>query len=171
MLGHSLWDDGKSIVFGMAVAYAAVEVTKLALGIRTKTGDYFALPLALGMAVGRWGCFFNGCGGGVKTDLPCPGAARPREESAPRAGTTPEQDTPLELGELLGGHGVAVVGLARCTDESYPPTIEAVKPLPGGMTLAQVKADPRFRNFDLVRISRLAVMPVPENLWDPLQGR
>jgi prolipoprotein diacylglyceryltransferase len=43
-------------------------VTKKRLDIRVKTGDTFALPLAL--AVGRWGCFFNGCCYGVETTLP-----------------------------------------------------------------------------------------------------
>src|SRR5262249_49509438 len=42
----------------------------LALDVRVKTGDTFALPLALALAVGRWGCFFNGCCYGVETDLP-----------------------------------------------------------------------------------------------------
>jgi prolipoprotein diacylglyceryltransferase len=51
-------------------AYLAVELTKLLLGICQKTGDAFALPLALALAVGRWGCFCNGCCAGIPTDLP-----------------------------------------------------------------------------------------------------
>jgi prolipoprotein diacylglyceryltransferase len=62
--------DGKTIVTGLIGAYLAVELTKVALGIRTKTGDAFALPLAFALAVGRWGCFFNGCCYGTPTDLP-----------------------------------------------------------------------------------------------------
>jgi prolipoprotein diacylglyceryltransferase len=62
--------DGKTIVTGLIGAYLAVEVTKVALGIRAKTGDSFALPLAFALAVGRWGCFFNGCCYGTPTDLP-----------------------------------------------------------------------------------------------------
>jgi phosphatidylglycerol:prolipoprotein diacylglycerol transferase len=62
--------DGKTIITGLAGAYISVELAKLALGIRVKTGDSFALPLALAMAVGRWGCFFNGCCYGTPTDLP-----------------------------------------------------------------------------------------------------
>jgi prolipoprotein diacylglyceryltransferase len=62
--------DGKTILTGLAGAYVAVELAKLGLGIRVKTGDSFALPLALAMAVGRWGCFFNGCCYGTPTDLP-----------------------------------------------------------------------------------------------------
>jgi phosphatidylglycerol:prolipoprotein diacylglycerol transferase len=62
--------DGKTITTGLIGAYLAVELAKLALGVTVKTGDSFALPLALGLAVGRWGCFFNGCCYGEPTDLP-----------------------------------------------------------------------------------------------------
>jgi phosphatidylglycerol:prolipoprotein diacylglycerol transferase len=62
--------DGKTIIAGLAGAYIAVELVKLCLGIRVKTGDSFAVPLALAMAVGRWGCFFNGCCYGTPTDVP-----------------------------------------------------------------------------------------------------
>src|SRR5438132_13197371 len=61
--------DGKTITTGLIGAYVAVEVATLLLGIRAKTGDAFALPLALALAVGRWGCFFNGCCHGVAIDL------------------------------------------------------------------------------------------------------
>jgi prolipoprotein diacylglyceryltransferase len=66
----SWFSDGKTIVAGLIGAYLAVELTKLLLDIHVKTGDTFALPLALAMAVGRWGCFFNGCCYGVETTLP-----------------------------------------------------------------------------------------------------
>jgi hypothetical protein len=70
-LSGSAWlADGKTLVTGLAFAYLAVEATKLALGVRVKTGDSFALPLALALAVGRWGCFFNGCCFGKPTALP-----------------------------------------------------------------------------------------------------
>src|SRR5437868_6888286 len=62
--------DGKTVTTGLIGAYLAVELAKVALDIRVKTGDSFALPLALALAVGRWGCFFNGCCHGVPTDLP-----------------------------------------------------------------------------------------------------
>ena len=62
--------DGKTITTGLVGAYLGVELAKLALGIKVKTGDAYAIPLALALAVGRWGCFFNGCCYGVETNLP-----------------------------------------------------------------------------------------------------
>jgi phosphatidylglycerol:prolipoprotein diacylglycerol transferase len=62
--------DGKTIMTGLAGACLAVELTKFALEIHVKTGDTFALPLALAMTVGRLGCFFNGCCYGIPTSLP-----------------------------------------------------------------------------------------------------
>jgi prolipoprotein diacylglyceryltransferase len=60
----SAWfSDGKTILTGFAGGYIAIELTKLLMGIRVKTGDALAMPLAAGVAVGRWGCFFNGCCG------------------------------------------------------------------------------------------------------------
>ena len=67
----SAWfSDGKTIVCGLIGAYLAVELTKRLVDIRVKTGDAFAVPLALALAAGRWGCFFNGCCYGVETTLP-----------------------------------------------------------------------------------------------------
>jgi phosphatidylglycerol:prolipoprotein diacylglycerol transferase len=62
--------DGKTITTGLIGAYLGVELAKTVMRIRVKTGDSFALPLALAMAVGRWGCFFNGCCYGMPTNLP-----------------------------------------------------------------------------------------------------
>src|SRR6516165_2871932 len=78
------FSDGKTIVAGLIGAYLAVELTKLLLDIRVKTGDTFALPLALAMAVGRWGCFFNGCCYGVETTLPWGVWFRVSAEDGPR---------------------------------------------------------------------------------------
>jgi phosphatidylglycerol:prolipoprotein diacylglycerol transferase len=67
----TLWfRDGKTITTGLIGAYLGVELAKLALEVRVKTGDTFALPLALALAVGRWGCFCNGCCYGQPTTLP-----------------------------------------------------------------------------------------------------
>ena len=89
--------DGKTITVGLASAYLAVELTKLALGIRVKTGDGFALPLALAMAVGRWGCFFNGCCFGTETSLPW-GVAFPNDDFATRRHPTQLYESLFHLG-------------------------------------------------------------------------
>ena len=68
--GSAWFSDGKTIVAALIGAYLAVELTKWALDVRVKTGDTFALPLALALTVGRWGCFCNGCCYGTETDLP-----------------------------------------------------------------------------------------------------
>jgi predicted RNA-binding protein with PUA-like domain len=43
--------------------------------------------------------------------------------------------------------------------------VSAVKVLPQPVTLAQIKQDPSFEGFDLIRISRLSVVPVSEAYW------
>jgi phosphatidylglycerol:prolipoprotein diacylglycerol transferase len=50
---------GKSVLGGLAGAYVGVIVTKRLVGWKVKTGDLFAPAVALGMAVGRWGCFLT----------------------------------------------------------------------------------------------------------------
>ena len=50
---------GKSVLGGLAGAYAGAVATKRIVGYREPTGDLFAPAVALGMAVGRWGCFFT----------------------------------------------------------------------------------------------------------------
>jgi phosphatidylglycerol:prolipoprotein diacylglycerol transferase len=51
---------GKTIVGGLLGGWLAVEVVKRRNGIRRRTGDLFALPLCVGIAVGRIGCFLAG---------------------------------------------------------------------------------------------------------------
>ncbi|HEX8340357.1 MAG TPA: prolipoprotein diacylglyceryl transferase family protein [Tepidisphaeraceae bacterium] len=54
------WLGGKTIVGGLLGGWAGVEIVKNVLGIRHRTGDGYALPLCLGIAVGRVGCFLTG---------------------------------------------------------------------------------------------------------------
>lgn len=51
--------SGMSVLGGLAGAYAGAVLTKHWLGYRGKTGDLFAPAVALGMALGRWGCFLT----------------------------------------------------------------------------------------------------------------
>ena len=50
----------RSIEGAVAGGILAVEVYKRSAGIRARTGARFALPLAVGVAVGRLGCYFAG---------------------------------------------------------------------------------------------------------------
>ncbi len=58
LVGAAL-DGGKSILGGLSGAYVGALVTKRILGYRRSTGDLFVPAVALGMAVGRVGCFLT----------------------------------------------------------------------------------------------------------------
>lgn len=70
MTGTAWLDNGKTIVFGLAGGYFGVEVAKWALDVRVKTGDSFAVPVAVGIGIGRLACFMGGCCYGLHTSLP-----------------------------------------------------------------------------------------------------
>lgn len=62
-----------SVIGALAGAVAGVELYKLARGVRGSTGGLFTGPFALGIAVGRLGCLFQGLTDrtyGVPTNLP-----------------------------------------------------------------------------------------------------
>jgi predicted RNA-binding protein with PUA-like domain len=74
------------------------------------------------------------------------------------------------------GDEKSVVGVAKALGDAYPdPDDEAgkahvvdvgpVKKLARPVTLKEIKADTWFKDFDLVRISRLSVMPVSDAQW------
>ena len=52
--------EGKTIVGALLGGLIGVELGKRALGVRTSSGDAFALPLMIGIAIGRVGCFLAG---------------------------------------------------------------------------------------------------------------
>jgi predicted RNA-binding protein with PUA-like domain len=68
------------------------------------------------------------------------------------------------------------VGVAEVISEPYPDPslneekravvdVKAIRSLSQPVTLQQVKADSAFEGFDLLRISRLSVVPVSEEHW------
>jgi prolipoprotein diacylglyceryltransferase len=64
---------GKSIVGGLLGGLAGVELAKKIARETRSTGDLFVLPLCLGIAIGRIGCFLAGLADqtyGVATSLP-----------------------------------------------------------------------------------------------------
>lgn len=75
----------------------------------------------------------------------------------------------------------AAVGVARALGGAYPDPsqknprmlvvdIEAVKTLPRPVTLAEVKANKKLADFDLVRLSRLSIMKVSDEQWATMEG-
>lgn len=65
----------------------------------------------------------------------------------------------------------AVVGVARAAADARGDVVEIVPVRAvGPVSLASIKADPGFRDFPLVRMGRLSVMPVPDSLWRHLTG-
>ena len=64
---------GKTIVGALVFGLISVELTKRYIGLRDSTGDLYAIPLALGIAIGRVGCFLTGLSDntyGTPTNLP-----------------------------------------------------------------------------------------------------
>jgi prolipoprotein diacylglyceryltransferase len=64
---------GKTIIGGLVGGLIAVELIKLAMGIRRSTGDLYAPALAVAIAIGRIGCLLTGVAddtSGTPTSLP-----------------------------------------------------------------------------------------------------
>jgi prolipoprotein diacylglyceryltransferase len=69
----ALTGGGKTIVGGLLGGWLGVELMKSITGVRSRTGDLFAVPLCLGIAIGRIGCFLAGLSDdtyGTPTSLP-----------------------------------------------------------------------------------------------------
>jgi predicted RNA-binding protein with PUA-like domain len=78
------------------------------------------------------------------------------------------------------GNEKAVVGIAKALGDAYPDPkdktgkqavvdVASSRKLPRPVTLAEIKADPAFKMFPLVRISRLSVMPVTDAEWKRIE--
>ena len=74
------------------------------------------------------------------------------------------------------GEGKEIVGIAEVVKTAYPDSTDkdgksvtvdfkAVEPVKKKVTLAEIKADPRFKEMKLVRQSRLSVSPVSDEHW------
>ena len=80
------------------------------------------------------------------------------------------------------GEEKAIVGVAKATSDAYADPqdktgkfavvdISPVKKLARPVTLKEVKADASFKDFPLVRISRLSVMPVTDAEWKRIEDK
>ena len=68
-----LFPGGKTIVGGLLGGWLAVEIAKRFKHIHSRTGDLFVVPLCIGIAIGRIGCFLAGLADdtfGTSTHLP-----------------------------------------------------------------------------------------------------
>ena len=74
------------------------------------------------------------------------------------------------------GEGKEIVGIAEVTKTAYPDSTDkdgksvtvdfkAVEQVKKKVTLAEIKADPKFKEMKLVRQSRLSVSPVSDEHW------
>lgn len=79
------------------------------------------------------------------------------------------------------GNDKAVVGVMQIAADPVPDpgddsgklftvTVKPVKKLKHPVTLAAIKADKAFADWELVRISRLSVMPVSDELWKRIEA-
>jgi predicted RNA-binding protein with PUA-like domain len=77
------------------------------------------------------------------------------------------------------GEGKEIVGIAEVVKTAYPDATDkegksvtvdfkAVEPVKKPVTLAEIKADSRFKEMKLVRQSRLSVSPVSDEHWKAL---
>jgi len=76
------------------------------------------------------------------------------------------------------GDTKSVVGIMKASDDAYSKEkgdllsskeiavdVVPVKKLKNPVSLQEIKANPKFKDFLLVRISRLSVMPVTDDQW------
>ena len=74
------------------------------------------------------------------------------------------------------GEGKEIVGIAEVVKTAYPDSTDkdgksvtvdfkAIEPVKKPVTLAEIKADPKFKEMKLVRQSRLSVSPVSDEHW------
>jgi predicted RNA-binding protein with PUA-like domain len=89
----------------------------------------------------------------------------------------------MEIGDLAliyhTGKERQVIGIAEIISQPYADPalddakrvvvqVRSLRKLPQPVTLAQIKLDEKFTDFDLLRLPRLSVVPVPVSSWQHL---
>lgn len=75
-----------------------------------------------------------------------------------------------------------IVGILEVTSGPYPNPkekdkrfvvvdVKYKKRLKRPVTLAEIKKEKKFKDWELLRISRLSVMPVPKEIWDKILAK
>ena len=87
----------------------------------------------------------------------------------------------METGDFIlyyhTGKQRQAVGIMQVTSKPYPNPkednkrftvvdVKYVKALKHPVTLEQMKKESKFKSWELIRISRLSLMPVPKPIWD-----
>lgn len=89
----------------------------------------------------------------------------------------------MKKGDLIlfyhSGDEKQAVGIMEVTSKPYPNPkeknkrfvvvdVKYKKELANPVTLAEMKKQKKFKNWELLRISRLSVMPVPKEIWSSI---
>ena len=100
-VGDGMPLGGRTVLGGLLGGWLGVELMKWLGGIRRPTGGDFALPLAIALCCGRFGCWFAGCCAGQ----PCNAAWYATIDAAGTA------RVPVQLLEAAF-HGISAIALA-----------------------------------------------------------
>ena len=100
----------RSIIGGLVGGYAAIVLSKRALGYTLSTGDYYAAAIPLALLIGRFGCFLSELPLGTPTDLPWGMTVSPEAAAAfprcPGCGGPMHPSMLYEIGFLAVAFGI-----------------------------------------------------------------
>ena len=89
----------------------------------------------------------------------------------------------MSVGDLVlfyhTGKERQAVGIMEITSKPYPNPkednqrfivvdVKYKKPLKRPVTLDEMKKQKKFKDWELIRISRLSIMPVPKDIWETI---
>ncbi|HEU4965029.1 MAG TPA: prolipoprotein diacylglyceryl transferase family protein [Bacilli bacterium] len=143
--------EGKTIVGGLLGGLIGVELMKKRIGWTRSTGDDFALPLIVGMILGRIGCFLTGM------DDHTYGTATTRWTGVDFGDGIPRHPTQLyEIAYLLGLGGVLLIAKRR----SKRALAKQREPLPDGAIFQLF-----MLGYLLFRFAIDFIKPTPHPYW------